>query len=149
MKKVLGALALSMSMAASAENWVAVMDATDGTRMLVDSDSWIVGKDDKNPNSPYYAMAMFKFAGEGKIGDSFVYVTEVKSCDKGRGELVYRARNGDKWETKATYWFEADGHKMYDAGGKALCDIFWVRAREMKEDKAKKNPAKLGSMPNV
>lgn len=149
MKKVLGILALSMSMAASAENWIGIMDATDGTRMLVDSDSWIVDKDDQNKNSPYYLVALFKFAGEGKIGESFIYVTEAKSCDKGRGELMYRTRVGDKWETKATYWFESDGHKMYDAGGKALCDIFTVRAREMKERKAKQNPTKMSITPNV
>lgn len=149
MKKVLGALALSMSMAVSAENWVRVSDAEDGTRMLVESDSWVINKDKTDENSPWYIAAQFRFVTDSRYGKVFLYVTKAESCDKGRGELVQREYENEKWTTVGKTWFESTGPKMYDQGGKALCDIFAQRARELRENKAKQNPAKLGVTPNV
>lgn len=149
MKKVLGALALSLSMAASAENWVMVTDADNGTRMLVESDSWVIQKDKTDVNSPYYIAAMFRFISDSKYGDPFLYITKADSCGKGRGELVMREYENEKWVTIDKKWFEVTGPKMYDQAGKALCEIFQVRAREYQENKKPAASSSNGVKPNV
>ena len=135
--KKLASLVFSLAMtlpAHAGENWVSVLDSTDGARLLVDSDSFNPAKSD---DEKIIIGAMFKFVSEGEPGPVFVYITEASSCNQNGGPLLYRAWENNAWVTKKKFWWSVNGSKMFDGAGRVLCDILNVR---IKESSSKKTP---------
>lgn len=129
MKKTLIAAcaALALSFAAHAENWIMVMEAKEGPRLLVDMDSfgaktWPDASGATNPGILWIA-AKFMFYNADGAGTPFLYTTRYESCKTGNGELVYQEWDGTHFANKGRYWWSTDGGKMHDSGGLALCTI--------------------------
>ena len=129
MKKTIIAVvaALALTAIAHAENWIMVMESKDGPRLLVDVDSfggkqWPDLTDASKSNVWLFAKFMY-YNNESGAGEPFVFTTKFDTCKTGNGELVYQAWDGKNFANKGRYWWSADGQKMYDAGGLALCAL--------------------------
>lgn len=134
LKTLLASLVLASSISAGATNLVMVMESDQGIRLVVDSDSFVaVPADDKTP----LIAARFSYVKDGEFTTPFAYVTEVASCKTRNGPLYYRVQEGNTWITKQKYFWSANGNKMYDAAGNALCDILEVRIQESSPSKHK------------
>ena len=143
MKKsiITGCIALALTAVAHAENWIMVMDAKEGVRLLVDIDSF-GAKNWPNPadasQQVLWLGARFMFYGPDGAGQPFIYTTKFDSCKSGNGELVYQEWDGKNFANKGRYWWSNDGQKMYDAGGVTLCAI----AKEVAAPTKQKSSAK-------
>jgi hypothetical protein len=126
-KLIVSALAAMMfAIPAKAEDWVMVMEADVGTRLLVDFDSFGVQKwpDATSPKKQnIWLSAKFIYYGKDGANPAFVYTTKYDSCKSGNGELVHQEWNGTAFANKNRYWWSTEGLKMYDAGGLALCAL--------------------------
>ena len=145
MKKMIGVLALAFmaSMAMASETWMSVIDADDGTRMLIDAESYMISRDKEDANSPVYLGAKFRYVVPGSGPETpFVLVTDATTCMKGQGELIYRTRKNDSWVTAGRYWWSTDGTKMYDTAGKTLCAVLKAK---LEKTKSKSNPNQVTS----
>ena len=118
--------ALALTAVAHAENWIMVMEATEGVRLLVDIDSF-GAKQWPNPTDAtqpvLWIAAKFVYYDTNGAGLPFIYTTKFDSCKSGNGELVYQEWDGKNYANKTRYWWSTDGKKMYDAGGVSLCTI--------------------------
>lgn len=127
MKKMFVLLALVSSLATASEDWVFVVDSTDGVRLLIDSTSFLVSTDKttKNKqNNPFYVGARFKYV-DPVTGDGtpFAFVQNVNTCIANHGEILYREYQKGKWATAGRYWWDSNGTKMYDTAGQLLCEV--------------------------
>ena len=125
---------LTLGSLANATNIVMVSETNDGTRLVVDSDSFIIQKD----NNISFIGAQFAYVTEGEFSTPFAFVTEVNACRNRNGLIHYRVLENNAWVTRNKYFWSSAGTKMFDRAGESLCDILDVRVREYKEkEKAK------------
>lgn len=127
LKKFLASTLLTVSLAANANNWIMVQEADNGNRLIVDIETFMVTKGDDN--TPLVA-AIFSYVEDGKLGEPFAFVTDLKSCTTRNGLIHHRMYDGVKWNTVQRYFWSKNGRKMYDAGGMALCDMLEVKVRQ-------------------
>lgn len=123
MKRILLALSLSCAViAAHAENWTMVQESDNGSRLLVDIDSY--RNNTKGDDGTIFVAAMFRFFSNGEAGSPFLYITEADSCKRMNGTLYSRKWENGKWVTTDKFWWSKNGSKMYDSAGELLCDVY-------------------------
>ena len=119
MKKLLIAAALMTALSASAANWIRIADGDD-VRLIMDLDTFTAAKaDDGTP----LVAAVFQFVKGGQPNGGFAYLTAIESCPAGGGQLWARRfiEKDGSWETVGNYFWSADGGRLYDFAGMALC----------------------------
>jgi hypothetical protein len=134
MKKLFTSALLLVTMAASATNWQAIQDSDDGSRLLMDSDSYAEGKADDGTAT---LAGKFRYFVSGEMRPEAAYVVFTDSCKAGNGLLFMRTYDGEKWVTANKYWWAKNGSKMYDVIGNFLCDVH--KLREALPTKSKSN----------
>jgi len=121
MKKTLVGFILSVLAitAVAEENWQAVADSQDGTRLIVDINSITLDEYDANKQRVYANM---RYISSTEAYDAFITVIDAKECvTKQSGTMFNIYSNGDKQE----FFWSVDGNKMYDNQGKFLCLVLF------------------------
>lgn len=120
-----------MSLSSYAANWMMITEGQSGSRLLVDTETFSIQKDNNIP----FVGALFRFfdSNEG-YSTPFAYVIEMSSCRNRNGRLLVRARENNVWVTKQEFFFSAGGTKVYDKGALFLCDTLEYMAKESKKD---------------
>jgi len=113
---MLGMLATN---AVAEENWQAVSDSQDGTRLIVDINSITLDEYDTDKQRVYANM---RYITPTEAHDPFITVIDAKECvTKQSGKMFNIYSNGDKQE----FFWSVDGNKMYDNQGKFLCLVLF------------------------
>jgi len=118
MKKYICAALIAVSSAVSAaEDWQLLSDGGNA-RLLVDTSSFRV--DNSNADGPAIA-AKFRYFNDGQMLTPFVFATFAETCVSKAGIIYSRNFKDGAWVTTNTYFWSADGSRMYDEAGKFLC----------------------------
>ena len=137
MRKLLLVLAL-FSTTAFADTWKMIVDSTDGTRLLVDTDTVKMDKYQRNDGTNgmyvFAKMSMIINGNEG-IFVAFIDSDECLSKQAG-GKLV----NVYPDKSTNTYFWSMDGARMYDAEGQWLCGYLIGTLEVYQKNKQKVNP---------
>lgn len=126
-------LAVSMTATAQDQSWYTVTDSTEAARLQMELGSMLVKKVDDS----YFMAVKFRVAKQGEIVDSFVLVTDVKTCIEGGGTLYRRDRKDDDFVTTGKFWWSPTGSKLFDAAGDAMCKLLKAKM----DDKSSKGNA--------
>ena len=113
--------ALLVSAMATAENLQLVEDATDGTRLLVDTDSVKLIPYSRNSKDDSIAVsARMVYYGSNNDVSEFITGIDAEDCStKGSGTIV----NVYSDKSQSSYFWSASGNKLYDAQGQWLCVV--------------------------
>ena len=120
MKKLIALAVVSISFAVHAEQWIEIQRGSNGTKLFIDNETF--EKFDNNLGVPFI-IAEFSYTTDGKQDPRFSFITEAASCENGGGILGQIGIQNDEAVLEAKYKWSVDGRAMYDAAGKALCDI--------------------------
>ena len=139
MRKLLLVVTLLGSTVALAANWKLIIDGSQGTRLLVDTDSVGIDKYQKENGSGarvYATMEMLN-GNDEVVFRSIIDADDCLSKQEG-GTLV----NIYSDRTTASYFWSMNGSKLYDAEGQWLCGylqgtIEVYQKNKEKEDKKK------------
>ena len=140
MKKLLIAAALMTALSANATNWIRIADGNDDVRLIMDADTFAPATADDG--MPLIA-AIFQYVKAGEPSGGLAYVTPISACKSGGGQLWARTFKDGVWTTNANYFWSADGLRLYDFAGGALCVMLKAKMEQNAPQKpASKSPAK-------
>ena len=142
MRKLLVALLLFTTTLAVAENWQMIIDSTDDSRLLVDTESITLEGyvTESGDNSVRVYATMKIFTNEQEV-IPMIAVIDGTECVKQQGgqleAIIDQEGNG------LTYFWSMDGGKLYDSQGQFLCGYFMGTLKQYSKDRNQDNNPKI------
>ena len=137
MRKLLLALAL-VSTTAVAANWKLIIDGSQGTRLLVDTDSVGIDKYQKEngPGARVYATMEMLNGNDEVVFRSIIDADDCLTQHGGTLVTIYPDKS------TSSYFWSMEGSKLYDAEGQWLCGYLIGTLEVLQKNKEKEDKKK-------